>query len=724
MAASYPAAAVAGLWRARAPGEDRDMLRDPDPHARRAAGAADGPPPSAPPLDPPSPHARLSAIVAFVVVTGILHFGRDVLIPLALSVLLAFLLTPAVRNAERLGLNRPIASTVVAALALAVVTAVLWLTTTQLLSLAASLPEYRQNIRAKVGALRATSDSGFGKVVSALKEIGAEASGKDGSGKDGAGENTGYGGTGDRGTTATGRSGPESAATAAGETGRETGRETGSETGSETDVGAGDAARGRDRDAPRSGARLERDDRPVPVTIEDRPLGPLELLRDFTSPLVGPLSTGAAVILFTFVMLLKREDLRDRLIRLVGYADLNRTTQVMEQAGDRVSRYLRMQLVVNVSYGIPVGIALYLLGVPNAALWGLLATVLRFIPYIGPWIAAAFPVALAFAISDGWTLVLWIVGVFVVLELLSNNVLEPWLYGSSTGLSVLAILVAAVFWTWLWGVPGLLLSTPLTVCLFVLGRYVPGLSFLEVMLGDEPVLSPLDRFYQRLLAMDTEEVTDLADDCMTAHGRDGLYAELLVPALQLAERDRHRRMLTDERSRWIHDTVRRLIESVAVAEPGEEASKGVGARAVDDSPEICVLCAHDTADELVGTMLVDTLHAAGMRTRLLGASLLTSERVEQATALAPTHLCISALPPGAVLQSGALCRRLRARLPEARIVVALWHAEGDVGRATQRLLAAGATTVVTTINAAINALASATPPGHGPAPPTEQAPKP
>lgn len=621
----------------------------------------------APAAAPTSPLARLTAIVTFVVVTGMLYFGRDVLIPFALSVLLAFLLAPAVRRAEHLGLNRPVATTIVASLALAVVVGILWLTATQLVSLASSLPQYRENIRSKVGALRASSDTGIGKAVSTIREIGAEMSGKDEAGKD-----------------ADGKAGAGKSA-----------------------AGRDAAVRSADRGRAAAGSRLERVDGPVPVTIEERPLGPIELLRAYTSPLAGPLATGAAVIIFTFVMMLRREDLRDRLIRLVGHTDLNRTTQAMEEAGDRVSRYLRMQLVVNVTYGLPVGIALYVLGVPNAALWAMLAAVLRFVPYVGPWIAAAFPITLAFAISDGWSLVLWTVGVFVALELISNNLVEPWLYGSSTGLSVLAILVAAVFWTWLWGVAGLLLSTPLTVCLFVVGRYVPGLSFLDVMLGDEPVLSPLDRFYQRLLAMDTEEATDLAEDFMTEHGQHALYAELLVPALQLAERDRHLHLLTEERTRSILDTTRRLVETLGDSQSGGVSGNLLTGGDADAGPPICVLSARDEADEIVATMLVHTLHMAGMRTELLGAALLKSEVVERATELAPQRLCVSALPPGAVLQAGAICRRLRARLPEARIVVALWHAQGDMERATQRLLAAGASKVVTTIDAAVNELASA-----------------
>ena len=196
----------------------------------------------------------------------------------------------------------------------------------------------------------------------------------------------------------------------------------------------------------------------------------------------------------------KINDLRDRMIRLFGLGDVHRATSAISDAAKRIGRYLLMQLVVNILYGLPIGIGLFLIGVPNALLWALLATVLRFIPYLGPVLAAMFPIALSFAVDAGWTTPLLTVALFIAVELVTNNVLEPWLYGSSTGLSPLAIIVAAVFWTTLWGPVGLLLATPLTVCLVVLGRHVPQLQFLEVLLGDQPVLEPEVKFYQRLLA--------------------------------------------------------------------------------------------------------------------------------------------------------------------------------------------------------------------------------
>ena len=258
------------------------------------------------------------------------------------------------------------------------------------------------------------------------------------------------------------------------------------------------------------------------------PATPLQTLREVGGPLVEPIATAGLVVVFVIFMLLQREDLRDRIIRLVGAGDVARTTEAMNDAAKRISRYLLMQLVINVLYGIPVGVGLYFIGVPNPILWGLLATVLRFIPYLGPVIAALFPIALSFAVAPGWTLPLLTIALFVTLELFSNNVLEPWLYGSSTGLSPVAVLVAAVFWTTLWGPVGLLLSTPLTVCLVVLGRHVPQLAFFDVLLGDEPALPPELKFYQRLLARDPEEATELAEEYLEDEPLEKLYDSVII----------------------------------------------------------------------------------------------------------------------------------------------------------------------------------------------------
>ena len=351
-------------------------------------------------------------MAVIVVVVGALYLGRDILIPLALSILLSFMLAPVVVRMRRLGLGRIPAVLAVVVLLFVALLGLGAIVGSQIVHLADHMPTYEWNLRAKIRDLRIAIPSGgvVERTSEMLRDLGKELNKAPGpAGKD-----------------------AESAA---------------------------------EPEAPK----------PVPVQVQE-PQAPLQTLREVGGPLVAPIATAGLVVVFVIFMLLQREDLRDRMIRLLAASDVARATEAMDDAAKRISRYLLMQLVINVLYGIPVGVGLYFLGVPNPALWGLLATVLRFVPYVGPVIAALFPIALSFAVAPGWTLLLLTIALFVTLELFSNNVLEPWLYGSSTGLSPVAVLVAAVFWTTLWGPVGLLLSTPLTVCLVVLGRHVPRLG--------------------------------------------------------------------------------------------------------------------------------------------------------------------------------------------------------------------------------------------------------
>jgi predicted PurR-regulated permease PerM len=395
---------------------------------------------------PVSPAAMVAAIV---VVVGALYLGRDILIPLALAILLSFMLAPVVIRLRRLGLGRIPAVVAVVLLLFLALLGLGSIVASQVVHLADNLPRYEWNLRSKIRDLRIAIPSGgvVERTSEMLRDLGQELE--------------------------------EAAAPAEKE-----------------------AKSGAEPEAPK----------PVPVQVQEPQAPPLQTLRELGGPLVAPIATAGLVVVFVIFMLLQREDLRDHVIRLLGARDVARATEAMDDAARRISRYLLMQLVINVLYGIPVGVGLYFLGVPNPVLWGLLATVLRFIPYVGPVIAALFPIALSFAVAPGWTLPLLTIALFVTLELFSNNVLEPWLYGSSTGLSPVAIVVAAVFWTALWGPVGLLLSTPLTVCLVVLGRHVPQLGFFHVLLGDEPALAPELKFYQRLLARDPEEATELAEE--------------------------------------------------------------------------------------------------------------------------------------------------------------------------------------------------------------------
>ena len=272
------------------------------------------------------------------------------------------------------------------------------------------------------------------------------------------------------------------------------------------------------------------------------------------------LGTIGIVIVLVVFFLIRREDLRDRFIHLVGKGQVTVTTQMLEDAGARVSRYLSMLFLINVTFGVSVGVGLYLIGVPNALLWGILAAALRFIPYIGPWIAAAMPIGLSMAISTGWVAPILTVGLFIALELFSNNVLEPWLYGKNTGVSPVAILVAAVFWLWLWGPVGLLLATPLTVCLLVVGKHFPQLSFLGIVLGSEPVFEPKKRVYQRLLAGDQEEADELLEDLLQDKPLAEVYDTALIPALALAETHWHRGEVNDGKHKFIMESLKEMIQ--------------------------------------------------------------------------------------------------------------------------------------------------------------------
>ena len=413
-----------------------------------------------------------------------------------------------------------------------------------------------------------------------------------------------------------------------------------------------------------------------PMAVKESPGSPIEAIFDFATPFAKPVGTAIAVIVFTILMLLNRENLRERLIGLIGPRRIHLMTRAMSEASYRVSSYLYMQLVVNAMFGIPFGIALYFIGVPNAMLWGLLGMLLRFIPYAGVWVAAAMPALLAFAISDGWSMVAWTMGTFLALEMLLVNAIEPWLYGRSAGLAPIAVIASALFWTWLWGPVGLLLSTPLAVCVTVIGRYVPELGFLNTLLGVEPVLEPDERFYQRLVALDLDEANDLAEKHVAAHGLIATLDDVLVPALGLAGVDRRKGTLEPARERFIFDATRRIVEDLP-APDGKPAPTG----------QVCrIVAAHDDADRVAAQMLA----------RVLPSRVTDLDAQDDSSTIV-----VSAAPPQAISHAAYAARRLRGKHPGARIVVALWAAEGDLARPSERLGHLGVDAVVARVADAI-----------------------
>ena len=425
---------------------------------------------------------------------------------------------------------------------------------------------------------------------------------------------------------------------------------------------------------------------PVEV-VEDSSESPMENFRSVASPVLGPLGTSALVFLLATFMLLKRNDLVGRIIRLIGQGRISATTRAMDEAGTRVRRYLLMQLVVNVTYGIPLAIGLYFIGVPNAVLWGALAAGLRFIPYIGPWIAAVFPVLLSLAVSPGWTTPLLTVGLFIVLELVSNNVLEPWLYGASTGVSPIALIVAAVFWTWLWGPVGLVMATPFTVCLVVMGRHIPQLSFFSVVLGEEEALTPAEDFYHRLLKQGEHDETELAESILKTKSLTELYDSILIPVLAASEEDHRSGAIDADQRGRIVKALGELVEELAerYVFPLQDGTDTA------HHPDYRVQCiaARAERDEIASEMIAHVLLQQGFDATKVPGVRATSELISALQRDQPDIVCISVIAPSKAIHARNLCQRIRRALPEQRIVVGLWGRLDEMAEEAQMLRDAG-----------------------------------
>jgi predicted PurR-regulated permease PerM/methanogenic corrinoid protein MtbC1 len=595
-----------------------------------------------------SKSGRLGMMASIAIVLAGLYFARDVLIPIALAIMLSFLLTPLMLRLQRWGLPRIPALVLVITLLIGAIGGFGFGVYVQVSDLAGKLDQYKQNIQEKVTWVRGmTNNAALDKAMKVIKE-----------------------------TTAT------------------------------------------------------QPVNPIPVVLTSERPGESAAGNAFKnlyasiSPLLDPLATAGIVLIFVVFMLIAREDLRDRVIRLIGQGRINLTTQAMDEAAQRVSRYLIAQCIVNGTYGLAIAFGLWIIGAsvghsdpsfPNWFLWGLLTGLLRFIPYIGPWIGAAFPVAIALAVYHGMAVPLAVIGMFLLIELLSNYLMEPWLYGASTGVSTVAILVAAVFWTWLWGAPGLLLSTPLTVLIAVAGKYVPQLEFLNILLGDEPALAPKYRFYQRLLAEDVEEADDLLAEYLEKKSVVQVYDEVVLPALSLAEHDWHHDRLDQRKQAIMRQSVRDLVEEIGekprkiydvqakIQETDEERST---AAEETNRYEKCVIClaARDPADEIGAMMLAQLLEQEGYCAEYVSVEKLASEYVELVEKKGVQVVMISALPPAAVTHARYLVKRLRGRFPDLKIIVGLWTTNGNLQRAKLRLESAGTDLVVNSLQKAIEQL--------------------
>jgi predicted PurR-regulated permease PerM len=428
--------------------------------------------------------------------------------------------------------------------------------------------------------------------------------------------------------------------------------------------------------------------------VQSRQASPGSGVLAWIETVLSPLGGVAVVAVFVIFILIYYDDLRDRILRLVGTGRLNQSTQAIDDAAGRVSRYLLMQSLINACHGLTVALGLYFIGLPSALFFGMTSALLRFIPYVGPVLAAAMPITLALAVFDGWTSPLTTVGFFIVLELLSNNVLEPWLYGSSTGLSPMAVILAAVFWSWLWGPVGLVLSAPLTVCLVVLGKHIAPLNFLNVLLSDQPVLEPKDRLYQRLLVMDQEGALDVAEKYLEEHTLEEVYDHVLLPALAMSEIDRHHGEHDEVHVKFIAEYMRELIEDLGEVSRQMEAKKAE--KAAMDTPQaqpdpasrtsVNILClpARDEADELAGIMFAQVLAREGHAARCISVDALAGEMMEVVEKEGVQIVCVSALPPSGVTHARYLCKRLRSRFDRLDILVGLWTTTADPLKALTR----------------------------------------
>jgi predicted PurR-regulated permease PerM len=555
------------------------------------------------------------AVLVTATVIATLYFAREVFVPITLAILLSFLLAPAVRALRRLRVGRVTAVGFTALFAFIALAAFAAVVVGEVSSLAQQLPEYRYNLETKIRSLPALVPGGgvFRRATEMFRELSKELSR---AGTQVAAEST---------PSATGASEPPPA-------------------------------------------------KPIPVQVVEPEPGPLQIVQSIIGPLLQPMAAGGLVIVFVIMILLEREDLRDRLLRLAGRRDLHRTTEAMNDAAQRISRYLLSQLVVNISCGLPIGIGLTLIGVPNAALWGILVVLLRFVPYLGIVIAAAFPLALAIAVAPDWMLFVWAALLFLGIELVVANLVEPLVYGGTTGLSSVALIAAATFWTWLWGPIGLLLSTPLTVCLVVLGRHVPQLQFLNVMLGNEPVLTPVETFYQRILANDPEEATEQAEEFAKNSSLIEFFDEVAIPALARAQTDSDRGVLQLEARATFERAIATMVENLSEDEDAIAAPEhAAGPKPEGLSGVVCV-AGRNELDEAAAFLLGNVLRLE--RHVDIGVPL-PADALSADTAYLPLFenasvVCLSLISTSSPARARFLVRRIRRRAPRAHILVGFW----------------------------------------------------
>jgi len=575
--------------------------------------------------------STLTAIVIAVVVVAALYFGREVLVPIALAVLLSFVLAPLVRLLQYGFVPRVLSVIAVTVVALAVALGLAAVMVAQVNQLAGELPRYESTLRDKVQSFKGIL-AGTGALERASEML----------------------------------------------------------RGLRKEIEKSEAPVSK----PASGEPTPT--RPIPVEVRQPDPGALQTLSAVITPLIFPLTTTGVVFIFVIFILLQREDLRNRLVRLAGAHDLQRTTAALDDAGERLSRLFLNQLGLNAAFGFVIGTGLWFIGIPSAPLWGMLAMMLRFVPYVGALIAAVFPVLLAAAVDPGWTMVFWTAGLFLVMEPLVGHVIEPMLFGHSAGLSPVAVVVAATFWTWLWGPIGLVLATPLTICLVVLGRHVDRLKFLEIMLGDQPALKPPELIYQRMLARDPVEATEQARLFLREKPLISYYDEILFEGLKLAQIDADRGRLDDESASRIRDAVAEIVDDLnghqdiatATEMNGDAADTSPLAQldkveSADGVPLLSdrwrtgkpVLCVPGVGmlDEALAIVTAALIERLGIGARAEKAEALSMDRIFSLEIKGVELVCLCYLETASAGQVRYSVRRVRRLSPHVKILVAMFR---------------------------------------------------
>jgi predicted PurR-regulated permease PerM len=588
----------------------------------------------------PRTTSLLTLGTSVVVIAG-LYFGRSVLIPITLAVLLSFLLAPLVELLHRLRMPDFLAALLAVALALGTIVGLGGLIGTQVANLTGQVPRYASTIETKIATVQQFASSRFDAI---MRGVGRPFH-----------------------AAPTQRSSPGTP--------------------------PAQPANNSDNSEPQ----------PVPVEVHQPPSSAMQLAEQVVEPLINPLAALAIVFVVSTFILAQREDLRDRMIRLFGASDLHRTTVAMDEAAHRLSRYFLAQLAINMAFGAIIGTALYCIGLPSPLLWGIIAMLLRFLPYIGAPLAAVLPLLLAAATSPGWASVVWTAVLFGGLESIMGQVVEPLVYGHSTGLSPFAVVVAAIFWTWLWGPIGLILSTPLTLCFMVLGRHVDRLEFLDILLGDRPALQPDESFYQRMLAGDPDEAGEQAEQFLKDAPLSRYYDEVAVPGLRRATIDAARDALSAQQLERVLESAYTLIEEL-VDEAKPEAAF-TEPRQADPGIVLCV-AGRGPLDEAAARMLAQLLGERGIAAHAVPYQAISRSELPALQARGIPMLCLCYLDlEGGISHVRYLLRRLRRVLPDLPMLVGIWP-QGAPALHDERMRAAiGADHYVTSLQEAVEACA-------------------